>query len=238
MRQRPTLSDADKSQKNLTVKDVEKLLAAAGFPRDERSIERYCKQGSLDGEKHPDDLKYYISLASVEKLIKNFQDAQSRRAFGPFADSGPAVSDGIRHATTPPRQERDEPTAPPPADAGKIKELEDKLFNLEVDKRATEKVNNILREQIKDDREQYFKQIQTFAQELSDSKQLVGELQTQLKQIAAPKSGATPGMRQITEADIIDDTSQTSGTDTSPTASPSAHATFADIREPHSGNLV
>jgi hypothetical protein len=49
--QRPTLSDTDKEKRNLTVKDVEKLLHAAGFPRDERSIERYCKQRRLDGEK-------------------------------------------------------------------------------------------------------------------------------------------------------------------------------------------
>jgi TolA-binding protein len=221
--QRPTLSDADKMKKNLTVKEVEKLLAAAGFPRDERSIQRYCKQGSLDGEQHPDDHQYYISLASEEKLIQRFQEAQSRRAFGPFVAGGPAVSDGIRHATTPPRQERDEEVAQPQqADAATIKEFEDKLFNLEVDKRATEKVNNILRDQMKEDRKMYsqqisenremfFQQLQEIIKELNDTKQLVGELQMQVKQVAAPKSEPAAvepvHVERVTEAEIIEDMS-------------------------------
>lgn len=248
--QRPTLSEADKAKKNLTVKEVEKLLAVAGFPRDERSIQRYCKQGSLDGELHPDDHEYYISLASVEKLIKKFQDAQSRRAFGPFADSGPAVSDGIRHAAPLPRQEPDarQPEAEHPrlqALENEVttlkrekKELEEKHFTVSYEKKASEQMVTMLRDQLKEDRKEFFQQMDKLMKEVGETKQLVGRLETQLKQIAAPTSHTPSVTRPITEAEVIDATSTTTSDTTPPTSASATHAAFADIREPHAEERV
>jgi hypothetical protein len=78
--------------------------------------------------------------------------------------------------------------------------------------------------------------------EMGETKQLVGELQTQLKQIAAPQSGAQSNTasraRPITEAEIVDATPSPTVSDTLPTESPSAHAAFADNGGPRSENLV
>jgi hypothetical protein len=232
------------------VKEVEKLLAAAGFPRDERSIQRYCKQGSLDGELHPDDHEYYISLASVEKLIKKFQDAQSRRAFGPFANSGPAISDGIRHAAPLSRQEPDvrQPEANHPRIQelegevatlkSEIKHLEEKHFTVSYEKKASEQMVTMLREQLKEDRKEFFQQMDKLMKEVGETRQLVGQLETQLKQITAPTSHTPSVTRPITEAEVID-TTPTTTSDTAPPASASAtHVTFADIREPHAEERV
>jgi hypothetical protein len=74
--------------------------------------------------------------------------------------------------------------------------------------------------------------------EMGDTKQLVGELQTQLKQIAPPKSHTASVTRPITEAEIIDTTPPTTTADMPTHASPAAHASFADIREPHAEERV
>jgi hypothetical protein len=62
----------------------------------------------------------------------------------------------------------------------------------------------------KEDRRDFFTQMDKFVKSMGDTKQLVGALQTQLKQIEAPKppgqSAATTGRRQITEAEVIDNT--------------------------------
>jgi hypothetical protein len=75
-----------------------------------------------------------------------------------------------------------------------------------------------------------------FAKELSATKQLVGQLETQLKQIAAPASGhaavPTTGPRPVTEAEV-EDLPRAASPHASPTgSSPVFRVAFADIREP------
>jgi hypothetical protein len=238
----PTVSSARREEHHLTTREALQLFEAAGLPRNQRSIERYCADGKLDAFFDSDEQRYYISRASVERLIGHLLEIKARHdAAGPV---GPSVSDGIRPGTTQTRQVHDEQTAPPPqADVAKLKDLEDKLFNLEVDKRATEKVNNILREQIKEDRAQYFQQLQEFVKELGDTKQLVGELQTQVKRLEAPKPGtaATPTTsgRQVTEAVLEEDIGPATSSSAPLRESPPVYRpTFADMREPDTGERV
>jgi hypothetical protein len=229
------LSDLPRDQHNLTTEEALQIFEHAGLPRDKRSIQRYCDLGKLDCEKNAEENIYYITPASVERLIGKIKELQARHAAPLVVAPGPARSDGVRHPATTPRHEHDEPPAPlPQPDTTKIKELEDKLFNLEVDKRATEKVNNLLRQQIKEDREQYFQQIQTFAKELGETKQVVGQLETQLRQLTAPKTGTIPttGARQVTEAEV-EDMPPDASMNVSPLGSSSVFGTaFADIRNP------
>jgi hypothetical protein len=236
-RPRPTMSSVRREEHHLTTREALQLFEAAGLPRNQRSIERYCADGKFDAFFDSDEQRYYVSRASVDRLIGQLIEIKSRHEA-----LGPAVSDGIRPGTTSPRQARDEQTAPPPhVEATKQKDLEDKLFNLEVDKRATEKVNNILREQIKEDRAQYFQQLQEFVKELGDTKQLVGELQTQVKRLEAPKPGTSPttGARQVTEAEVEEEIRPATSTSApSPESPPVYRSTLADIREPDTGERV
>lgn len=236
-RPRPTMSSVRREEHHLTTREALQLFEAAGLPRNQRSIERYCADGKLDAFFDSDEQRYFVSRASVDRLIGHLTEIKTRHEA-----VSPAVSDAIRAGTTQNRQARDEQTGPPPhADATKLKDLEDTLFNLEVDKRATEKVNNILREQIKEDRAQYFQQLQEFVKELGDTKQLVGELQTQVKRLEAPKPGtsATPtGARQVTEAEVEDMRPAASPIAPSPESPPAYRTAFADIREPDTGERV
>jgi hypothetical protein len=242
VRPSPTVSSVRREEHNLTTREALQLFEAAGLPRNQRSIERYCADGKLDAFFDSDEQRYYISRASVERLIGHLLEIKARH--DAVSVVGPSVSDGIRPGTTQSRQVHDKQTDPPPqADVAKLKDLEDKLFNLEVDKRATEKVNNILREQIKEDRAQYFQQLQEFVKELSDTKQLVGELQTQVKRLDAPKPGTsttpTTGTRPVTEAELEEDIRPATSPSVSSHESPPAYrATFADMREPDTGERV
>jgi hypothetical protein len=78
--------------------------------------------------------------------------------------------------------------------------------------------------------------------EIGETKQLVGELQTQIKQIEAPQAhhpaSATTGMRQITEAEIVDDNPPTTPSDTSPGRQHPFRPPMMDIRESSSEELV
>ena len=96
----------------------------------------------------------------------------------------------------------------------------------------------MLREQLKEDRKEFFQQMDKLMKEVGETRQLVGQLETQLKQIAAPKSHTASVTRPITEAEIVDDTPTTTRADTPTSASPATHATFADIREPHAEERV
>jgi hypothetical protein len=100
----------------------------------------------------------------------------------------------------------------------------------------------MMRDQMKEDRKEFFQQMDKLVKEMGDTKQLVGELQTQLKQIAAPRtdsqSGATTGTRHITEAEIDDDIPPTTPSGTLSGQSHPFHPTVVDVRESSSEERV
>src|SRR5882724_1998501 len=247
----PTMSSVRREEHNLTTRDALHLFETAGLPRNQRSIERYCADGKLDAFFDSDEQRYYVSRASVDRLIGQLTELKTRHEA--ISAVGPAVSDGIRPATTT-RQDRDEQQES--IDHADIKELQTKLatledekkkleeknFTLSYEKKASDQVVTMMREQLKEDRKEFFEQMDKLVKEIGETKQLVGELQTQLKQIAAPKShtpsGATTGMRQITEAEVVDDLPPTTSSDTSPGRPHSFRPPMMDIRESSSEELV
>jgi hypothetical protein len=159
------------------------MFETAGMPRNQRSIERYCNDQKLDCFFESDEQRYYISPGSVERLVAQLREIRARHEASPDVVIGPTASDTVRPAPTP---------APAPVEdpqlERKIKELEDKLFNLEVERRAKEQVVNMLRDQIKDDRSEYHKQLSSITTQLVDQSRQIGTLETKLKQIEAPKA--------------------------------------------------
>src|ERR671916_2354170 len=76
--QRPTLSSVRREEYNLTTREALQLFEDAGLPRNQRSIERYCADGKLDAFLDSDEQRYYISRASVERLIGQLQEIKAR----------------------------------------------------------------------------------------------------------------------------------------------------------------
>ena len=109
-RPRPTMSSVRREEHNLTTREALQLFEISGLPRNQRSIERYCADGKLDAFFDSDEQRYYVSRASVDRLIGQLIEIKTRHeAINP---AGPAMSDGIRPATTLTRQEPDEQQKP------------------------------------------------------------------------------------------------------------------------------
>src|SRR5439155_19031414 len=89
----------------LTTRDVTKIFEEAGLPRNQRSIERYCKENKLDCYADSDEQRYYITRASVDRLIGQLKEIQARHSpenvSTPPQMGAPSVADVDRQRPTP-----------------------------------------------------------------------------------------------------------------------------------------
>ena len=78
---RPQQDDGQFSH-TLTVHQVGERLAAAGVPRSERQINRYCESAFLDAKKVPGPTgdQWFVAPAALPKLIGDLQQWQMQRA--------------------------------------------------------------------------------------------------------------------------------------------------------------
>src|SRR5437588_8703777 len=79
----------------LTITDAQVLFRTAGLPRHPKSIERYCRYGSLRCKKEhgPNGLQYLIDPKSADELIEFLKQAHHIRSKPPHT---PARS-GLLH---------------------------------------------------------------------------------------------------------------------------------------------
>jgi hypothetical protein len=79
----------------LTVPEVGERLAAAGVPRSERQIKRYCESGFLDAKKVPGPTgeQWFIAPVAVPKLVGDLQQWQAQRAGQ--SQTRPAMTDSV-----------------------------------------------------------------------------------------------------------------------------------------------
>jgi hypothetical protein len=70
--------DSDQLRHTLTIHEVSARLTAAGVPRSERSIKRYCETGFLDAKKVPGPTgeQWFVAPAALPKLIGDLQQWQ------------------------------------------------------------------------------------------------------------------------------------------------------------------
>ena len=169
----PTLSAGRREDHTMTSTEVVKLFEQTNLPRSQRSIERYCTAGKLDCFFDEDEQRYYVTQASAERLIGQLQEIQARHANATFVGPSQTAGARVRQDPAPVTDER-------PEHSTKMKELEDKVFNLEIDRRAKEQVINQLKDQIKVDR-------QEFVQQLVEHSRRVGQLETKLLQLEGSK---------------------------------------------------
>jgi hypothetical protein len=88
--------DSDQLRHTLTISQVGTRLAAAGVPRSERQIKRYCETGFLDAKKipGPSGEQWFVAPAALPKLIGDLQQWQMQRAG--HDRLGPTTSDNVR----------------------------------------------------------------------------------------------------------------------------------------------
>jgi hypothetical protein len=196
VRPSPTLSATRSDAHTLTTNEVAKIFEESGLPRDKRSIERYCEQGKLDCFKDPDEIRYFITHDSARRLIGHLSELKQRHQQSsiPAAPMSGATNETVvgQRATTEQaaadvkRGPDDKHMSDGDREAyeKKMKDLQDQIFNLEVDKRAKDQVVTMLRDQLKDDRDHYSDKLTKYGRRL-------GQLETQVKQLTAPNRTAT-----------------------------------------------
>jgi hypothetical protein len=199
---RPTMSATRSDAHTMTTTEVAKLFEESGLPRDKRSIERYCEQGKLDCFKDPDEMRYYITPTSADRLIGHMKELKERheRATTPTTDA--TVERDVRPRPTPtsggadvkPETEknRESETAREEYER-RIKALENENFLLKVGKQAAEQVVTTLGNYIKEDREHYTKLMQETNTDVAKYSRRLGQLETEIKhrQLRAPDTDAT-----------------------------------------------
>jgi hypothetical protein len=157
---------------SLTIRESAKLFEAAGVARTERSITNWCwpnRQGvaRLDSYFDPNERRYYITPESVEMAI-----AEEKARAAKLNESSEPVG------SVPKGSEKfsERVVSPSDDDLERVKELEKKVFNLEILNQG----KDFFVEQLKKERNTFFDQL------LAASRQ-VGELETKLRQIEAAK---------------------------------------------------
>jgi chromosome segregation ATPase len=201
VRPRPTMSATRTEAHTLTTREVMKMFEAAGIPRAQRSIERYCQQGDLDCLPDAIERRQYITQASVDTLIGQLKELAARHQNANAEQRSPtsdddrerrgattAAGESVKHGT--PEKHDEKPHAGD--NEGRIQELEARLkevenqnFNLEIDKRARDQIVGILREQMT-------QQTKEFSGQLTQQSRRVGQLETEMRQLMAPRRDSRP----------------------------------------------
>lgn len=170
--QRPTVTPSEAH--TLSSKEVAGLFEQTGIPRSPRSAERYCEFGKLDCIKDPDEGHWYASKESVDLLIGQLKELQARHQNTegvnapetPGRDKGGVLSGA--GGPSPSLSDRDRE----PGDAQRLKELEDKVWNLELDNKVKDQLLLRAKEEKQEDR----KDLLTYSHR-------IGELETENQQL-------------------------------------------------------
>jgi len=194
----------------LTTREVMKIFEGAGIPRAQRSIERYCQKGDLDCLPDAIERRQYITRASVDTLIGQLKELAARHQTTSEEQLSPTAGDdrerqeathengeGVKRSAPDKRDEKQhegEYEARIQELEARLKELENEKFNLEIDKRARDQVVGLMREQMSH-------QTKVFSTELTQQSRRVGQLETEMRQLMAPRRDSRPTANDRTTVD-------------------------------------
>jgi hypothetical protein len=189
------IPDHDVSQDDFII--MEEAYAefdAQGERRSVRMIAEYCKTGELVCEYDTDDKRWHITRESVEQKIAKIKALNSRRA----ATGPQRTSEQFFERPATPHQATDESPPKnaavyPPSD--ETKKLEQEIFDLKLVNRGKDYYIAQLQEERKD-----------FITRLEADNRLIGQLETKLLQLEAPRPTAgndtlPPAARSTTPPD-------------------------------------
>jgi hypothetical protein len=163
----------------LTVREVAHLFEAAGVARTERSIINWCQPNKmgvarLDYYFDPNERKYFISPQSVEAAIQEEKEKASKGT-------------GILGGGEPLRKDSEtlENVDKKLTDEHQVRELEKEILDLKITNRG----KDYFIDQLQKEREGFAQERQGYVEKLMSFTRKVGELETKLLQLQAPKTG-------------------------------------------------
>lgn len=169
----------------MTVREAARAFETAGVARTERSITNWCqfnRQGvsRLDCYYEENDHKYFITPQSVDRAVN--EELSKARELGVLPNPSEPINEEKVEA-------RERPVLPSQPEAvsqdtqAKLHELELKNRDLEIATRA----KDMFIERLEKDREAFTEERQKLIDQLVLSSRQIGELETKLLQIEAPR---------------------------------------------------
>ncbi len=172
-----TVPNASERKQNhtLTVREAARMFEAAGVARTERSITNWCQPNKLgvsrlDAYFDPNERKYYITPESIDRAIEE-EKAKAVKGEPASEGNGPFPKASEPKAST--SNDRGN------ADTERTNELEKEILDLKILNGGKDYLIN----QLRTEREGLIKQV-------IDSSRQVGQLETQLRQLSAPRDGS------------------------------------------------
>jgi hypothetical protein len=172
-----------KESHTMTVREAARLFERAGVARTERSIINWCQANRngvarLDCYFDPNERKYFITPESVRLAIG--EEQSKARKEGSQGNPQPAA-DIPKQPDRPAAEKRAAPEADPEDGRG----LKQELMDLKITNRA----KDMFIDQLKSEREGFAEERQEYVEKLMSFNHRVGQLETRLMQLEAPKKG-------------------------------------------------
>lgn len=166
----------------LTVREVARMFEDAGVSRTERSIVKWCLPNKhdvarLDAVFDANERKWFITQESVERAIAEEQARDARRN-EPLPTSTEQEQPAVPNAPES-RAQRDSMDEPDPEHNARLRDLE-----------ITNRVKDAYIDKLKEDLKNADEERKIYIQQLIDNSHLIGSLETQLRQIGAPREKA------------------------------------------------
>lgn len=171
----------------MTVREAAHSFETAGVARTERSITNWCqlnRQGvsRLDCYYEENDHKYFITPQSVDRAIQ--EELAKARELGVLPNlSEPVIEEKVA-------EPRAQQSAPSPQSEVTSEGTQAKLHELELANRdllITSRAKDMFIDQLRKDREEFINERQKLIDQLVSSSRHIGELETKLLQIEAPR---------------------------------------------------
>ena len=170
----------------LTIPEVVARFADAGVPRAARTIQTYCKTGTLDCITVPGALgpKYLINEQSADDRIQEFVQMRDLLAASTFGGDGARHSALKRAPTRSSAQERadDGVIEAAPEDVAEMRKLKDEVLSLTSEVRARDAFINMLQTEKKDQ----FERLWTYTTKIAEQSREIGNLEARLS-LNAPR---------------------------------------------------
>ena len=180
----PDAPRRDSSDYTLSVEEASDLFANAGVPRSVRSVQRFCQKGHLDCIPVDTEMgqKYLVSREGVDRRIRELQQIERvMRATGAAR----------RVEARPGAPSHDETRSDAPGHDGvaanRIRELESKVRELEIDKAVRQQ----LIERLDGDRVRMLDQVERYVTQLIEKSREIGQMETKLMRLSAPQGRDT-----------------------------------------------
>jgi hypothetical protein len=188
-------SQTRKETHTISVRDAAKMFEAAGVPRTERSIINWCwpnRQGMvrLDSYFDPNDRKHLITHASIDLAIKE----ELSKGQGQTPAGTPKPEEHIPNASEAPAAR-----SKPGSDGSP--ENVDELRKQVVDLNITNRAKDMYIERLHKEREDAVTERHGYITQLIEANHQIGQLETRLRQLEAPKEQHPPSPQSVPSAE-------------------------------------